>query len=354
MKTLIPHGIPDSALLSEIEKSGALSFPLLKDLLTRDLEIEAIEAIEKTLKAILRKQLLGKVSGELARRLAVFHKDVGFILKYKSYSIKASTPLGYSIFLQNPGEGFSFQRHVTHKVEAFHIIHAYPGAFVFFCKYEDWHRIYDQKAFSMWLEGKSDERYDRFRFRPAPGDIFLIDQPGIVHTAIGCVVEEFANVSSDMVDRLHDQNYGKTVPLQFCRNYAIEHLLNLSYPNSNRLVDIYSYKTIGLSPRKTNHSLVVPIAGNGIRATHYNIEPKGGTEIRADKTFHTSIYVTKGSGNVIIGELNEVKRASPPVIEVGAGNVLFIPAGIYYGYVANDNTFLELSEHKVRTTNALI
>ena len=40
-------------------------------------------------------------------------------MKYKSYAVKAATPLGYSIFLQNQGQGFSFQQHLVHKLEGF-------------------------------------------------------------------------------------------------------------------------------------------------------------------------------------------------------------------------------------------
>jgi mannose-6-phosphate isomerase-like protein (cupin superfamily) len=346
-------GAPDREVLRKIEDYGILSLPILKDFLSQDRDFDAVESMEKVLKTILRKELSGKVSGDLARRLAVFHKDVGLILKYKSYSVKACTPLGYSIFPQNPGEGFSFQRHISHKTEAFHIVKTHPRAYVFFCTYSDWVQNYDQEAFALWLEGNCDPRYDRFRFIPRPGDIFILDRQDIVHSAIGCMVEEFADTSSDKVDRLHDQNLGRSIPSHFCRNYAVQQLLSFDYPKSNRLIDIHSHKSLEVFPRRIREALVVPIAENGIKAAHYTIEAKGSAGIQVDEERHTSIYVTKGSGKVVVGEIHEVKCSSPPAIEVATGNVLFIPAGIYYEYVADESDSLELSEHKVSATSAL-
>jgi len=39
--------------------------------------------------------------------------------------------------------------------------------------------------------------------------VFIISELGVVHTVMGCVLEEYATVSTDMVERLHDQNIGR-------------------------------------------------------------------------------------------------------------------------------------------------
>ena len=185
---------------------GIRSLPVLVEFLHQDLPIARTERLEALVKLVLREALNGPNSGEEARSIARFQKELGFVLKYKSYAIKASAPLGYSIFLQKDGEGFSFQRHVEHKLEVFHILSVKPGGYVFLCDFEDWKRAYTKDSFERWLAGENNPAYDRYKFVPAAGDVFVISTLGIVHTVVGCVLEEFATVSTDMVDRLHDQN----------------------------------------------------------------------------------------------------------------------------------------------------
>src|ERR1700704_1116781 len=130
----------------EVVSRGLRSLPALSDFLREDLPIEAAERFESLLKAILRQAMDDRVSGRDAREIAQFQKELGFILKYKSYTIKAATPVGYSIFLQNEREGFSFQQHVEHKLEVFHILSIKPGGYVFLCDYRDWKKAYDPRS----------------------------------------------------------------------------------------------------------------------------------------------------------------------------------------------------------------
>src|SRR5215510_1718963 len=166
----------ERAIAELSDQSGLDALPALGRHLTADAPIEVAERYEAVLKSILLEQLAGGVPGSTARRVARFQQEIGFLFKYKSYAVKCATPLGYSVFFQRPGEGFSFQRHVTRKTEVFHILEVLPGGSV--------------------------PRYDAFRFDVRPGDVFVIDQLNVVHTVIGCVLEEFATVSTDMVDRL--------------------------------------------------------------------------------------------------------------------------------------------------------
>ena len=114
-----------------------------------------------------------------------FRKRVGFVLKYKSYGVKATSPLGYVVFLQNDREGFSFQRHVTHKTELFHVLEVKPGGYVFLCDFSDWEKHYEEEVFTAWLGGKPHPFFDRCRFTPEPGDVFVISELGTVHTGGG-------------------------------------------------------------------------------------------------------------------------------------------------------------------------
>ena len=227
-----------------IADMGIRSLPVLVEFLHEDLPIARTERLEELVKLVLRDALNGPISGEEARIVARFQKELGFVLKYKSYAIKASVPLGYSIFLQRDGEGFSFQRHVEHKLEVFHILSVKPGGYVFLCNFEDWKRAYTKDSFERWLAGENNPAYDCHKFVPSPGDVFVISTLGVVHTVVGCVLEEFATVSTDMVDRLHDQNAGKKIPADFTRAYAEAALQKIEPPSQNRLVKGFGVREI--------------------------------------------------------------------------------------------------------------
>ena len=94
--------------------------------------IDVLERAERQLKDRLKEALGRPLGGDGIRELASVQQRVGFLLKYKSYAVKAASPLGYSVFLQRPGEGFSFQRHREHKTEIFCILDVLPGGYIFF------------------------------------------------------------------------------------------------------------------------------------------------------------------------------------------------------------------------------
>ncbi len=160
----------------------------LREPLTSDMSIEVLEQFEDVWKRALADLLTAPITGSDARRVAVFQRDVGLLPKYKSYAIKASSPLGYSVFFQEPGKGFSFQQHRHHKVEIFHVLDARPDSFALICSLDEWSSVYEREAFSRWLEGASNPAYDRWRIPLAPGDVIRLESTGVVHSVIGCVL----------------------------------------------------------------------------------------------------------------------------------------------------------------------
>lgn len=324
--------------------------------LSQDLPIEVLERFERILKAVLRKRLRSRLTGKEARELAIFQKELGFLLKYKSYCVKACTPLGYSIFLQNPLEGFSFQQHVKHKTEVFHILDVQSEGYVFICGLEEWGQVYDQDSFSRWLEGHPDNRYDQYRFFPRSGDVFVIDRLGVVHSAIGCVLEEFATVSTDMVDRLHDQNAGKPIPPWYDRSYAQDRLTRIPVPSGNCQIEILSghARATELTPIRIAGGRMIVLARSSMRASRYFIERSQSTDLLTDKMCGASLHVAQGKGRVIIGSLDEVGQFTPPSCEVCAGDLLMIPPGIYYGFVNEGSDDLVISEHRIEVEVALV
>src|SRR5947209_4608400 len=208
----------------------------LREPLTADLPIADLETFEVDWKQALGRALSAPLSGADARRLATLHQDIGLLPKYKSYAIKASSPLGYSIFLQEPGKGFSFQQHRHHKVEIFHVLEALPGAFALLCTLDEWNAGYDAAEFSRWLDGADHPLYEPWRIPLAAGDVLCLEKTGIVHTVIGCILEEFATASTDMVDRLHDQNAGDPIPESYQRESVLHRLRTLPSPSTSQKI----------------------------------------------------------------------------------------------------------------------
>ena len=72
---------------------------------------------------------------------------------------------------------------------------------------------------------------------PKPGDVIVIDRLNVVHAVLGCVLAEFATVSTDMVDRLHDQNAGRPTPAEFTRAFSEAGIANITWPTEANEVD---------------------------------------------------------------------------------------------------------------------
>lgn len=346
----------DPAAFERLSSSGMELLSPLAHYLSRDLSIEVLERFEDLLKVVLRGALSGEVSGETARELARFQREVGLLLKYKSYAVKAASPLGYSIFLQSPREGFSFQRHVTHKVEVFHILEASPGGFVFLCGWDDWREHYEPERFAAWLAGAPDTAYDRFRYPAAPGDVHVISELGTVHTVIGCVLEEFATVSTDMVERLHDQNRGRPVPPHFDRAFVEERLRELRTPAESRLVTgiAAAPRVTPLEPRPVAGGRRTVLADSFVTASLWTVDRGAETEPLATDGCAASLYVRAGCGRVLLGTQEELARPTPPSIEVAANDLLTLPPGASYAFVAEGDAPLELVEHEIRPDVALL
>lgn len=351
------HRPTDAEIMRRLSEHGLGLLPGLAPHLASDLPIAVLERYEELFKSVLRHALASEVTGETARRLAAFQSEVGLLLKYKSYAVKASSPLGYSIFLQNPAEGFSFQRHIEHKTEVFHILDVHPGGFVFLCSYEQWCACYERERLAAWLAGGGpDPAYDAFRFDVQPGDVFILDQLGIVHTVIGCVLEEFATVSTDMVERLHDQNEGKPIPAAFNKDYARAGLHTVRTPEASHLVEGPARSMVRrpLRPDPIAGGARTVLASGFVTASTIVVDPHAATEVGCDRRHAASLYVRAGSGRILLGTLAELTRAQPPSLPLGAHDLLTIPPGIAYAFVNEGAVPLEIVEHKIEPGVALL
>jgi quercetin dioxygenase-like cupin family protein len=318
------------------------ALPALVGRLTSDLPIDELEQVEAQVKEILHAACRREVSAAEAREIALFQKQVGFLLKYKPYAVKCASPLGYSMFLQNPGEGFSFQRHTEHKVEAFHVLDVQTGGYAFVCDFAEWQEAYEPESFARWLEGAPDERYERYRIRLSPGDVIVIDELNVVHTIIGCVVEEFATVSTDMVDRLHDQNSRAGIPEGFSREWVRERLASVRYPDASRVV----YGPGSVPVTAIEGGTVRVLADSFVSARAYSLDAGATGPALSDAERAASVYVTGGSGALVLADTDP--------IEVSAGDLLTIVPGIPYRAINRGEAALTFSEHRIAPDVAFV
>jgi len=331
------------------------SFAALSDNLRADLPIARLEQYERVLKDLLAARMTSGLSGEEMRQVARFQQSVGFLLKYKSYAIKASSPLGYSVFLQRPGEGFSFQRHVVHKTEIFYVLDVQPGGYVFICEHDDWARLYQRATFEAWLNGGAGP-YEPFRYAPARGDVIVIDKLNVVHTVVGCTLAEFATVSTDMVDRLHDQNEGRSIAPEFTRAYAEQRLRAIRWPGASRYVRIAAD---GVTHTPIESERIVggwrtTFGEDRMIASAASFEPGAASAVTVDPIRAASVHVVEGKGRVLLGDAEERQRGALPAIEVSGGDLLLIPPGAHYGFVNDGPDVLKVAEHRIEAATAFI
>jgi mannose-6-phosphate isomerase-like protein (cupin superfamily) len=325
--------------------------------LRADSPIAVLEQFERQLKHELTRELTASPGGPRIRALASFQKDLGFLLKYKSYAVKAASPLGYSMFLQRPGEGFSFQQHVTHKTEIFYILDVLPGGYVFLCDFSEWRQMYQRDTFRAWLNGASDGRYERFRFVPKPGDVVVIDRLSVVHSVVGCTLAEFATVSTDMVDRLYDQNEGQPVPAEFTRAFSEERLRRLGWPDVSNLVvpGASGWSRSEVAPQDIPGGRRTAFGGGDkFVASSSRFEKGAASDIATDPRRAASIHIASGSGRLVLGTADELRRASPPSLAAAAGDLFLIAPGAHYGVVNDGPTPLVVAEHRIDPAVAFI
>jgi hypothetical protein len=226
---------------------------------------ETVEAIEAALKRDWRAALDRSSSKTTASAFSTAFHRLGFLRKYKSYGIKFSSPFGYSIFTLHDGKGFSVQVHKAAKVEAFHFFRCHDAAYAILASERDWHAA-SAEFLSEWQAGVLED--GPVGFRPRAGDVILIDDLGVVHAVIGCVLEEYATTSNDAVLRLHDQNAGAEVRLPERHPDLGEILRPLELAPHNRVTrtnDAWQREPLAETPSRTP---IVDMSRRGLRGFH--------------------------------------------------------------------------------------
>lgn len=341
----------DVGRLTPVTDSGAADWrQTLTELASqfhRPMPLRETERIEAVLKTHLRELLGRRLSGDEARFLARWQRDLGFLLKYKSYGIKCATPLGYSVFLQNSGEGFSFQRHLTHKTEVFHILEPLEKALVFLCRSEEWEAVYATERLERWLGGAADAELDCFAKRPQAGDVYHVDELGLVHTVLGCVLEEFATISTDHVDRLHDQNAGRHEP-HIARDEVVARLRSLGAHAP--LVDACAAADAGAIVRDGDLQAYCLATGE-FEATRLHLA-RGRVDLAADPSRARVLFTVSGSASCILRGDDEDASATIEAIDVEGGDLLLLAPGIEATIGAEDGAVFSI--HAIAPAVALV
>jgi len=168
-------------------------------------DIKTVEKLEAQAKLPWEPLIADGLPMQDKQRFVSYFSQIGFLPKYKSYGVKYAAPFGYSMFDLKDNAGFSVQLHEQEKIEAFHILGTQQNSFLLLGSVEDW-ETHKEEFIALWHEGTPEE--SPLVYIPNPGDIALVESLNTVHTVIGCVLEEYATSSYDVVTRLHDQNKG--------------------------------------------------------------------------------------------------------------------------------------------------
>ncbi len=172
--------------------------------------IGEVEAVEAWIKRSWIQAGIHDADAALRRRFADYFRRLGFVAKYKSYGVKYAAPFGYTLFDLQDNSGFSIQLHESAKVEAFHVIGLRKNAFMVLCTVPEWQQ-HAAEFVAAWADGHPET--SPIAHQPRVGDVAVVEDLSTVHTVIGCVLEEYATSSYDVVLRLHDQNQGRPVVL---------------------------------------------------------------------------------------------------------------------------------------------
>ncbi|GAA0544512.1 quercetin dioxygenase-like cupin family protein [Rhizomicrobium palustre] len=326
------------------------ALPRVAAALKRPMKIERAEEIEAVFKRYLKSSFAAGLSGADAAFVAEASKTAGFVSKFKPYGIKCATALGYSIFFLHPGMGFSFQRHRTRKTELFHMLDILDRGQIYLSTSKEWDAVYEKDAFNRWLSGEENAGYQAYSRRPSPGDVYLVTELDTVHSVLGCVIEEFATVSTDMVDRLHDQNEAARgdVPMEKPETVA-RWLSELPRPLPSNCWKSLSDAPAPLPTKTGSGTKEIVLADTGeFLAERFEIAPSASLSLPADGDRARSLFCLGGHCRVTLTAPGESQGSD---VTLAPGEVIIVAPNLKLTMTAEDQ--VSLSSHTIRPALAL-
>jgi hypothetical protein len=175
---------------------------------------------------------------------------------------------------------------------------------------------------------------------------------------VGCVLAEYATVSTDMVERLHDQNVHRAIPPEFTRAYARQHILGLQIPAVATAVTLdggadHAEKRALPAIRIPGGTRTV-LVDSFLTASTYRIEPHQQTDPLRLEQDCASIHVAAGRGRLILGAEDEIASKTPPSIPLEAGDTTVVAPGLLYRFANESSDPLTIAEQRIRPAVCLI
>ncbi|MFN2505605.1 MAG: hypothetical protein ABR540_15475 [Acidimicrobiales bacterium] len=294
--------------------------------LSKPAPITTTEAIELAVKDWWAEKLEAHAGdAKTSSQFSKFFGQVGFLKKYKPYGIKFAAPFGYSIFLLQDGMGFSIQLHRVPKVEAFHILRAGTGSLVLLCGVDEW-RAHREDLIRELEPGTS--RHTSLTFEPEPGDVVVVDDIELVHTVLGCILEEYATTSNDAVERLFDQNLGveTVIPDDHPSLRALLAECGGVQPRS-RLLKSASASAWTRSPLDSAAGSLVDMPEQGLRADHLVLGSGESRPVSVDEDRVCTLTCLVG-GAVVALPAGEVRLGPADTTAIAPGEHVSVQADV--------------------------
>jgi hypothetical protein len=302
-------------LREQIDPRDPQAGSFVASLLERPRPIAEVEEIERVAKDAWAPVLAtGAMNEEDSIRFSLFFADIGFLRKYKPYGVKFAAPFGYSIFDLKPQSGFSVQLHREAKVEAFHILAPSEGSFVLLAELDEWREVASE-FLSAWHAGSPTA--SSLAYAPAPGDVFVVDDLKVVHTIIGCLLEEFATTSNDAVERLYDQNSEVTVKLPVEHADIRQLLRTHGSVRPTRVISRVDGAWMSVPISETDGHPLIDESRQGIRGWHSTAYVGSQITVASPADRLTTIACLHGEADLAVGGRH--------VASLGAGSTVPVP-----------------------------
>jgi hypothetical protein len=126
---------------------------------------------------VYKQELISLAKNKDYQKLLDLSYKVGFLFKQKAYGVKCSLPTGYSLFLLNQNEGFSYQRHESFKIELFHFFRPDQTTFCYLAPYNKFLETSSKQNLEAFHVNKKGA-HDRHCIKPKTGDVVIVKNIG--------------------------------------------------------------------------------------------------------------------------------------------------------------------------------
>jgi mannose-6-phosphate isomerase-like protein (cupin superfamily) len=173
---------------------------------------------------------------------------------------------------------------------------------------------------------------------------------------LGCVLEEYASVSTDRVERLHDQNKGRPIPGKFTPAYAEQRIRSLPVPGDSRRVVMgeAQRRFEDLPWEETAGGKRVVLADNASFMAERLVVAAGPAAEPVRTPRMIAAHVLSGEGRLFLGDAEEAARGALQEIPLKKGDLLMLPPGSHYAYENTGENELIVSQQHIEPATAFL